>query len=437
MCFGSHHTKGESEVTAKRYKATATPPLLPKHTMATAERRIRRVVGLLLVVLLLASPAETGAATGAAEGSAAAARPGTDRMPPSVPTPAEATGPGAEGGRRGTGGDTGIGGTSKGVSRPHAAEGRGARTGRGGVVSSQASGSLARIKREYKEAVADGIAYDWVNRRRIVPRDRGTKEKKRRQAPSSQEEEEAPGGPDRKQQQHQQQQIQPQEEQLIWLGPLTTNLRHWHFSFRGAGGLYGGGVYHGRILLPRDYPMSPPRVQLWTPSGRFRTHEDICLSASAYHPESWTPRWTVAGLVRALRHHMLTPPTEVGGMTSTADRTLRYARESRTWAVRWRPAGGTTGPGADILVDHAELVGADGDALGNDEGATLAEVASTATSLRSTVAVQQRRPGRDMGGRDGVAALQAMLYRALSKALSPPARKTVLAILLLVWLLNR
>ena len=32
-----------------------------------------------------------------------------------------------------------------------------------------------------------------------------------------------------------------------------------------------GGVYHGRILLPPEYPFKPPAFMMLTPSGRFQT----------------------------------------------------------------------------------------------------------------------------------------------------------------------
>jgi ubiquitin-protein ligase len=187
--------------------------------------------------------------------------------------------------------------------------------------SSQASTSLRRIKTEYKDAVLMGIAYDWVRGKLVKPSSKTVATNSNTRT----------------------------ENDIMCIGPLTTNLRHWHFSFRGCG-IYEAGVYHGRILLPKDYPATPPRVQLWTPSGRFIPYADICLSASAYHPESWTPRWTVQSLVQALRLHMLTNPQEIGGMTSTVEETLEYARNSLVWKLTWR-AGKTL-----ITVDHARLL---------------------------------------------------------------------------------
>jgi ubiquitin-protein ligase len=183
--------------------------------------------------------------------------------------------------------------------------------------TSQASATLRRIKKEYKDAVEMGIAYDWS---------KGCPVKSKSKS-----------------------QITEHHPPALCVGPLATNLRHWHFSFKGCG-MYGSGLYHGRILLPKDYPAAPPRVQLWTPSGRFVPYHDICLSASSYHPESWTPRWTVLSLVQALRLHMLTNPQEIGGMTSSTQETYEYAKQSLVWKLAWK-VGKVT-----IQVDHGEMI---------------------------------------------------------------------------------
>ena len=105
------------------------------------------------------------------------------------------------------------------------------------------------------------------------------------------------------------------------------NLFEWHFTLRGPPGTdYANGVYHGRILLPSEYPFKPPNIMLLTvcppspthpptylrhrsihllihspthsptypiqqPNGRFEVGKKICLSISAHHPEHWQPAW--------------------------------------------------------------------------------------------------------------------------------------------------
>lgn len=49
--------------------------------------------------------------------------------------------------------------------------------------------------------------------------------------------------------------------------PLDDNLFEWHFTVHGPPSTdFEGGVYHGRILLPPEYPMKPPNIILLTVS---------------------------------------------------------------------------------------------------------------------------------------------------------------------------
>jgi ubiquitin-conjugating enzyme E2 J1 len=47
--------------------------------------------------------------------------------------------------------------------------------------------------------------------------------------------------------------------------PLDDNIYEWHFTIRGpSDSPFDGGVYHGSILLPQDYPFKPPNIVLLT-----------------------------------------------------------------------------------------------------------------------------------------------------------------------------
>lgn len=133
---------------------------------------------------------------------------------------------------------------------------------------------LRRIKREWKDAVKLGIAYDWKTSETVTIKGRSANGRIHSESEENNASED-----------------DFYKYNYIRMGPYGSNLLRWHFSVMGpAHSCFAGGVYHGRILLPKDYPMSPPRVQILTPSGRFHPGEDICLSASAFHPETWTPR---------------------------------------------------------------------------------------------------------------------------------------------------
>ena len=107
--------------------------------------------------------------------------------------------------------------------------------------------------------------------------------------------------------------------------PLDGNLFEWHFSIRGpAGTAFDGGVYHGKIMLPAEYPFKPPSITLLTPNGRFEVGKKICLSVSAHHPEHWQPAWDIRTIITALIAFF---PTKVRGTwcTTTGDRRASHA----------------------------------------------------------------------------------------------------------------
>lgn len=50
--------------------------------------------------------------------------------------------------------------------------------------------------------------------------------------------------------------------------PLEDNMFEWHFTIRGPPDTpFEGGVYHGRILLPAEYPFKPPNIVFLTVSS--------------------------------------------------------------------------------------------------------------------------------------------------------------------------
>jgi ubiquitin-conjugating enzyme E2 J2 len=70
-------------------------------------------------------------------------------------------------------------------------------------------------------------------------------------------------------------------------------------------GDYLGGVYLGKLILPIEYPLKPPSLQMVTPNGRFKTDENICMSFTKYHPESWSPLWNIENMITGLISFML------------------------------------------------------------------------------------------------------------------------------------
>jgi ubiquitin-conjugating enzyme E2 J1 len=113
--------------------------------------------------------------------------------------------------------------------------------------------------------------------------------------------------------------------------PLEDNLFEWHFTLRGPPSTaFASGLYHGRILLPSNYPFRPPDVVLLTPSGRFEIGKKICLSISSFHPANWQPSWSIRTVLTALTAFFPTPAAgAIGSLDYTETEKAALAVKSR------------------------------------------------------------------------------------------------------------
>lgn len=115
--------------------------------------------------------------------------------------------------------------------------------------------------------------------------------------------------------------------------PLEDNLYEWHFTIRGGSDTdFAQGVYHGRIMLPPDYPMKPPSIMLLTPNGRFEVNKKICLSISGHHPESWQPSWSIRTALMAIIGFLPTPGKgAIGALDYPPEERKKLAKRSKDW----------------------------------------------------------------------------------------------------------
>jgi ubiquitin-conjugating enzyme E2 J1 len=142
--------------------------------------------------------------------------------------------------------------------------------------------------------------------------------------------------------------------------PVQDNLFEWHFTVRGPADTdFAGGIYHGRIVLPAEYPFKPPNIILLTPNGRFETHKKICLSISSHHPETWLPAWGIRLILEALIAFL---PTRGEGALGALDYTPSERRALAKKSIEF--ACPICGPTRELLRT------AGGGALNNGEDAS-------------------------------------------------------------------
>lgn len=117
--------------------------------------------------------------------------------------------------------------------------------------------------------------------------------------------------------------------------PSPTNLLEWHYTIEGQkDSEYAGGVYHGKLLFPADYPYKPPSLMMCTPNGRFAPNTKLCLSMTDFHPESWNPMWACSSILQGLASFMYENGTTTGSISSSRAEKQRRAAESLDYNLK-------------------------------------------------------------------------------------------------------
>eukprot|EP00793_Prasinoderma_coloniale_P005863 PRCOL_00004337-RA len=117
--------------------------------------------------------------------------------------------------------------------------------------------------------------------------------------------------------------------------PSETDILEWHYILDGPSETpYAGGVYHGKLVFPPEYPNRPPAISMLTPSGRFKTGTSLCFSMSEYHPESWQPSWKVETILLGLQSFMCEEAVTQGSIASSEAERKDLARKAATHCLQ-------------------------------------------------------------------------------------------------------
>ncbi len=142
--------------------------------------------------------------------------------------------------------------------------------------------------------------------------------------------------------------------EYIYAKPEEDNLFQFHYVLLGPPETpYAGGIYHGVLVFPENYPFKPPAIKMFTPNGRFEVNKRLCVTMSDYHPETWSPLWNVDKILMGLLSFM----TEDGGRAigsikqSDAD-CKKYAKESLEFNMENPIFASLFGDILDALISH-------------------------------------------------------------------------------------
>lgn len=130
----------------------------------------------------------------------------------------------------------------------------------------------------------------------------------------------------------------PIRDPRIVVAPNESNLLEMHYVIEGSKDTpYEGGVYHGKLIFPKEYPLKPPSVIMLTPSGRFQPGRRLCLSMSDFHPESWNPMWSVSTILTGLYSFMIESNPTLGSVETSSRKKRQLAANSLKYNVESDP----------------------------------------------------------------------------------------------------
>ena len=123
--------------------------------------------------------------------------------------------------------------------------------------------------------------------------------------------------------------LQKDPEANFFASPLESSCLEWHFIILGSPDTpYHGGIYHGKLTFPPQFPMKPPSIQVHTASSRFVPNQKICMSMSDFHPELWNPSWSVRTILVGLLSFWNSEELTTGGMRDSAANRVELAKAS-------------------------------------------------------------------------------------------------------------
>ena len=127
--------------------------------------------------------------------------------------------------------------------------------------------------------------------------------------------------------------LQSEPVPLAVARPIESNILEWRFLIKGSDD-YEGGYYHGKLIFPPQYPMKPPGIMFFTPSGRFEINKRVCLTISDFHPESWSPLWTVGSILTGIVSFMNSDEMTTGGLASSSKERKAFALASAAYNAK-------------------------------------------------------------------------------------------------------
>lgn len=93
-----------------------------------------------------------------------------------------------------------------------------------------------------------------------------------------------------------------------------------------------------------------------TPNGRFALNQRICMSMSDFHPETWSPLWSVGSILTGIVSFMNTEEVTVGSITSSPSERRHLATKSMEFNGKDKVFIGLFGDALALFAHNDEMI---------------------------------------------------------------------------------
>merc|ERR1711959_208886 len=112
--------------------------------------------------------------------------------------------------------------------------------------------------------------------------------------------------------------------------PAQDSLQFWRVLIEGPpGSPFEAGVFALNVMVPDNYPLSPPRITFETPIYHCNVNDSGKICLNILH-EDWSPALSVPKCLEAIRMMMKNPDTDYALRSNIADVTIAHFKYNGT-----------------------------------------------------------------------------------------------------------
>eukprot|EP00428_Durinskia_dybowskii_P019591 CAMPEP_0170215286 /NCGR_PEP_ID=MMETSP0116_2-20130129/7278_1 /TAXON_ID=400756 /ORGANISM="Durinskia baltica, Strain CSIRO CS-38" /LENGTH=214 /DNA_ID=CAMNT_0010465859 /DNA_START=124 /DNA_END=766 /DNA_ORIENTATION=+ len=127
----------------------------------------------------------------------------------------------------------------------------------------------------------------------------------------------------------------PIKSPKITVQPNEANILEMHYVIEGSEKTpYEGGIYWGKLIFPKTYPLKPPSVMMMPPPDDFSPIEGFVFQCRISIQRPGIRLWSVSTILTGLYSFMIETAPTLGSIDTTTSQKQKFARQSLEFNVR-------------------------------------------------------------------------------------------------------